>query len=187
MVAHLTARYTTINGAIHAVAAGGTVVVCPGTYRTEAVALKPVRLEGTDALIDAAGQKPVIPGPPGGSVVLHTHKVIVTCFVVVGFVVVGAGFDGVLMATSDNVQVSHNLLVHNGDVGVDLNGATTSTTTITASTSTARCGPRSAGTTTAGCARRSSSPELEAAPGLALPVGHRGLFVRPGAARFRAR
>lgn len=44
-----TAKYTTINGAIHAVVAGGTVVVCPGTYRTEAMALKPVRLEGRDA------------------------------------------------------------------------------------------------------------------------------------------
>jgi hypothetical protein len=48
---------------------------------------------------------------------LHTHKVIVT-----GFVIVGAGFDGILVANSDNVQVSHNLLVHNGDVGVDFNG-----------------------------------------------------------------
>ena len=78
-----------------------------------------MRLEGRDALIDAAGQKPVIPGLPGGSgiVVLHTHKVIVT-----GFVVAGAGFDGILVANSDNVQVSHNLLVHNGDVGVDFNG-----------------------------------------------------------------
>jgi hypothetical protein len=26
------------------------------------------------------------------------------------------------VANSDNVQVSHNLLVHNGDVGVDFNG-----------------------------------------------------------------
>jgi Right handed beta helix region len=114
-----TARYTTINGAIHAVVAGGTVVVCPGTYRTQAVVLKPVRLEGRDALIDATGQRPVIPGLPGGSgiVVLHTHKVIVT-----GFVIVGAGFDGILVANSDNVQVSHNLLVHNGNVGMDFNG-----------------------------------------------------------------
>ncbi len=41
-----TSKYTTINGAIHAVVAGGTVVVCRGTYRTQAVVLKPVRLEG---------------------------------------------------------------------------------------------------------------------------------------------
>jgi hypothetical protein len=61
-----TARYTTINGAIHAVVAGGTVVVCPGTYGTQAVVLKPVHLEGRDALITAAGQRPVIPGLPGG-------------------------------------------------------------------------------------------------------------------------
>jgi Right handed beta helix region len=114
-----TARYTTINGAIHAVAAGGTVVVCPGVYRTEAVVLKPVRLEGRGALIDAAGQRPVIPGLPGGSgiVVLHTHKVIIS-----GFRVVGAGFDAILVALSDNVQVRHNVLEHNGDVGVDFNG-----------------------------------------------------------------
>lgn len=114
-----TAKFTTINGAIHDVVAGGQVIVCPGTYRTQAVVTKPLRLEARDALIDATGQQPVIPGLPGGSgiVVLHTHKVIVT-----GFVIADAGFDGILVALSDNVQVSHNLLVHNGDVGVDFNG-----------------------------------------------------------------
>jgi polygalacturonase len=33
-----TAKFTTINGAIHDVAAGGRVIVCPGTYRTQAPA-----------------------------------------------------------------------------------------------------------------------------------------------------
>jgi hypothetical protein len=89
-----TAKYTAINGAIHAVVAGGTVVVCPGTYHTEAVVLKPVRLEGRDALIDAAGQKPVVPGLPGGSGI------------------VGVDFNGTSYS-----QAYHNLSAFNGGGG----------------------------------------------------------------------
>lgn len=83
---------------------GATMKHLPG-----AVVLKPVRLEGRDALIDAAGQEPVIPGLPGGSgiVVLHTHKVIVT-----GFVIVGVGFNGTSYS-----QAYHNVSEFNGGGG----------------------------------------------------------------------
>jgi nitrous oxidase accessory protein NosD len=116
-----TARYSSINVAIAAVPAGGTVVVCRGTYYTQAVVLKPLSLIGRPgAVINAKGQKP-LPGlpVPGGSgvVVLKTHNVLVA-----GLRVVRAGFDAILVALSSHVRVTHNVLLSNGDVGVDLNG-----------------------------------------------------------------
>jgi nitrous oxidase accessory protein NosD len=117
----LTARYSSINKAIAAAPPGGTVVVCRGTYFTQAVVAKPLRLTGLrGAVINAKGQKP-LPGLPvkGGSgiVVLATRNVLVS-----GFTVVNAGFDAILVAKSAFVRVSRNVLLNNGDVGVDLNG-----------------------------------------------------------------
>jgi Right handed beta helix region len=43
-----------------------------------------------------------------------------------GFTVVHAGFDAILVARSHHVLVQHNLLIRNGDVGVDFNGTTDS-------------------------------------------------------------
>ena len=118
-----TARYSSINQAIATAAPGGTVVVCRGTYFTQAVITKPLSLIGLrGAVIDAKGQKPVSGLPvPGGSgvVVLGTSNVLVS-----GFTVVRAGFDAILVARSTRVRVSHNVLLNNGDVGVDFNGTT---------------------------------------------------------------
>lgn len=114
------AGYSSINKAIHAVRSGGTVVVCRGTYDTQAVITKPLHLIGRPgAVINAKGQKPVSPKLPAGSgvVVLRTRNVMVS-----GLKVVDAGFDAILVALSSNVQVTHDVLLHNGDVGVDLNG-----------------------------------------------------------------
>jgi nitrous oxidase accessory protein NosD len=121
-----TARFASINAAIAAVRARGTVVVCHGTYRTQAVITKPLTLTGERAVINATGQKPVLPKLPGGSgiVVLHTHHVSIR-----GFRVTGAKFDAILVALSSHVRVARNVLVHNGDVGVDLNGTSRSTVT----------------------------------------------------------
>jgi nitrous oxidase accessory protein NosD len=117
------ARYSSINKAIAAAPPGGTVVVCRGTYFTQAVVTKPLSLIGLrGAVINAKGQKP-LPGlpVPGGSgvVVLAARNVLVR-----GFVVVNAGFDAILVAKSTRVRVSHNVLLRNGDVGVDFNGTT---------------------------------------------------------------
>jgi Right handed beta helix region len=46
-----------------------------------------------------------------------------------GFKVEGAGFDAILVAKSSHVSVTDNLLVHNGDVGVNLNGTSWSQAT----------------------------------------------------------
>ena len=53
-----TAKYRDINTAIAAVSAGGTVVVCAGTYDQQVVVGKPLALVGRGATINAKGQKP---------------------------------------------------------------------------------------------------------------------------------
>jgi hypothetical protein len=134
-----TASYATVNAAVAAVAAGGTVVVCRGTYDEEVVVTKPLNLTGRHATIDAKGQKPLTVGSttlPGsdGVAVLGTSNVSVS-----GFTVTGAGFDGILVGLSSHVSVSHNRLAGNGTfvnlqqgasgVGVDLNSSSWSSAT----------------------------------------------------------
>ena len=119
-----TAGYSSINAAITAATTGGTVVVCKGTYHTQAIVSKPLNLIGRPgAVISAKGLKPLTIGTtklPGsiGIGVLGTSHVRVT-----GFRVVDAGFDAILVALSSHVLVLWNVLEHNGDVGVDLNGS----------------------------------------------------------------
>jgi nitrous oxidase accessory protein NosD len=119
-----TARYRHINQAIHAAPRGGRVVVCGGTYKVQAVVTKSLALIGRHgATIDARGQKPISKKLPGSSgvVVYQARNVEVS-----GFTVVHAGFDAILVARSHHVLVQHNLLMHNGDVGVDFNGTSDS-------------------------------------------------------------
>jgi hypothetical protein len=118
-----TAGYSSINAAIAASSRGGTVVVCRGTYRAEVVISKPLNLVGRrGAVIDAAGQARLnVGGTLPGSIgigVLGTSDVRVS-----GFTVEDAGFDAILVARSSDVSVSDNVLVHNGNVGVDINGS----------------------------------------------------------------
>ena len=122
-----TARYRHINQAIAAAPKGGRVIVCGGTYKVQAVVTKSLALIGRhDATINAQGQKPITKKLPGGSgvVVFGTRNVEVT-----GFIVENAGFDAILVGRSSRVLVSHNLLKHNGDVGVDFNGTSDSLAT----------------------------------------------------------
>jgi Right handed beta helix region len=118
-----TAKYSDINTAIAAVGAGGTVVVCAGTYDEQVVVTKSLKLYGRGATIDAKGQKPLKIGPqtlPGsiGIGVLETSGVRVS-----GFRVTGASFDAILVGASTHVLVTGNYLWGNGDVGVDVNGS----------------------------------------------------------------
>lgn len=122
-----TARYRHINQAIAAAPKGGSVIVCGGTYKVQAVITKPLALIGRrGATINARGQKPISKKLPGGSgvVVYGTRNVEVT-----GFTVKNAGFDAILVGRSSRVLVSHNLLRDNGDVGVDFNGTSDSLAT----------------------------------------------------------
>jgi hypothetical protein len=114
-----TAAYRNINTAVARITGHGTVVVCRGTYRTQVVISKPVNLVGRDAVINAAGQKPIMRKLPGGSgiVVIRTSNVRVA-----GFQVINAGYDAILVALSSHILIAHNVLKNNGDVGVDFNG-----------------------------------------------------------------
>src|ERR1700733_4926112 len=121
------ARYRHINQATHAAPRGGTVIVCGGTYKVQAVVTKSLALIGRHgATINARGQKPISKKLPGGSgiVVFGARNVEVS-----GFTVENAGFDAILVARSTRILVSHNRLQHNGDVGVDFNGTSDSLAT----------------------------------------------------------
>jgi parallel beta-helix repeat protein len=124
------ARYASINAAVAATGAGGTVVVCRGTYHEQVIVAKRLSLLGQHgALVDASGQKALkigsetLPGSIGVGV-LGTSYARVS-----GLTVEHAGFDAILVAASSHVWVSGNELLHNGDVGVDLNGSSWSTAT----------------------------------------------------------
>jgi nitrous oxidase accessory protein NosD len=125
-----TAGYSDINTAIAAASSGGTVVVCRGTYHAQVTVGKPLNLVGRPgAVVNAKGQPALTIGTttlPGsiGIGVLGTSNVQVS-----GFRVVDAGFDAVLVALSSHVSVSRNVLLHNGDVGVDINGSSWSQAT----------------------------------------------------------
>src|SRR6478609_6799619 len=52
------AAFRTIQSAVNAAPAGGTVVVCAGTYHEQVVVSKPLSLNGEHATIDQAGVNP---------------------------------------------------------------------------------------------------------------------------------
>jgi nitrous oxidase accessory protein NosD len=124
-----TAGYSSISAAIAAANPNDTVVVCAGTYRDEVMISKPLNLIGrAGAVIDAAGQPRLnvggmLPGSIGIGVVGTSHVQ------VSGLTVEHAGFDAILAASSSHVTVSGNVLIHNGDVGVNFNGVTLSQAT----------------------------------------------------------
>jgi hypothetical protein len=122
------AAYSSISAAVAAASPNDTVVVCAGTYHAEVIINKPLTLMGRSAVIDAAGQARLnvgglLPGSIGIGIVGTNHVQ------VSGFTVEDAGFDAILAASSSYVTVSGNVLMRNGDVGVNLNGVTWSTAT----------------------------------------------------------
>jgi hypothetical protein len=124
-----TAGYSSINAAIAAASPNDTVLVCPGTYHAEVMISKPLNLIGrAGAVIDAKGQARLnvgglLPGSIGIGVVGTSHVQ------VSGLVVEDAGFDAILVASSSHISVSGNVLMHNGDVGVNFNGVSWSQAT----------------------------------------------------------
>ena len=124
------AAYSSINAAIAAASSGGTVVVCPGTYHTQVIVTKPLILAARNgAVIDAAGQPTLtvagmkLPGGIGIGVIKTNHVW------VSGFKVENAPFDAILVGQSSHVSVSRNVLMHNGYMGVDINGSSWSAAT----------------------------------------------------------
>jgi parallel beta-helix repeat protein len=102
-----TAEFTSLNKAIGAVADGGTVIVCGGTYREDVAVTKSVKIEGRDnPTIDA---KTLI----NGFLVTANHVTIS------GFTVKNAVGEGVLVKNAKNATIEHNTVTSN-DQGVAL-------------------------------------------------------------------
>jgi len=124
------AAFKTIQSAVNAAPAGGTVVVCPGTYHEQVVISKPLTLTGKQATIDEKGVTPTfsvtLPPPTGtqtiyAAVVMTSSKIKFT-----GFRVQNAQGEGILAAglggTVSGIVISGNTVVHN-----DLGGPTAPT------------------------------------------------------------
>jgi len=118
-----TAAFRTIQSAVNAAPAGGTVIVCRGTYHEQVVVPKPLSLVGQRAVIDEAGVKPwfqvTLPGL--GKQTIYAAVVIVSSRVTFSwFTVQNAQGEGVLAAglggTLYGIGISHNAVVHN-DLG----------------------------------------------------------------------
>lgn len=108
------ARYASINTAVAAAPAGGTVVVCRGTYHEDVLVTKSLQLTGRDATIDATGLEDAV-------------QVVASHVLVEGFTLKNANGEGVLVgidAFSDigllpasgpvlsNVTVEYNKVVN---------------------------------------------------------------------------
>lgn len=117
------ARFRTIQSAVDAAPAGGTVVVCPGTYHEQVVVAKALHLTGTRATIDETGVTPgfTVTLPGAGSQVIYAAVVIVSSHVdVTGFTVQHAAGEGILAAGLGadiyGVTIARDAVVHN-DLG----------------------------------------------------------------------
>ena len=118
-----TAKFRTIQSAVNAAPAGGTVVVCAGTYREQVVLSRPLSLRGQHAVIDQTGVNPgfKITLPGLGTATIFAGVVIVSSRVTItGFKVTNAQGEGILAAglgrTITGLNISGNAVVHN-DLG----------------------------------------------------------------------
>ena len=122
------AAYSTIQSAVDAAPAGGTVIVCPGTYTEDVIISSPLTLRGKDATIQgsstANGMCDQL-GPAGaGSAPCLAGVTIKSSDVEVrGFTVTGALGEGILATGSlaggsiSDVSISHNRVVGNDTGG----------------------------------------------------------------------
>ena len=98
------AAYRSIGAAASAVARGGRVVVCGGTYREDVMVTKPLSLLGRpSAVIDAAGKI--------NGILITAANVTVS-----GFRVTNATGEGILVRSADHVTIERNVVTHN-DLG----------------------------------------------------------------------
>jgi len=120
------AAFKTIQSAVNAAPAGGTVVVCPGTYYEQVVIAKPLTLRGKQATIDETGVTPTFQvtlpglGPQTifAAVVMGSSGIDFT-----GFRVQHAQGEGILAAGLSG-PVSHIVISRNSVVYNDLGGPT---------------------------------------------------------------
>lgn len=100
------AAFQSIQSAVTAVASGGTVVVCGGTYSEDVAVAKPLSLAGgKHAVIDATGKI-------NGILVTASHVRIA------GFTVTGAIGEGILVESASHVTIAGNVVTGNDLGGV---------------------------------------------------------------------
>lgn len=117
------AAFKTIQSAVNAAQAGGTVVVCPGTYHEQVVISKPLTLAGKEATIDETGVTPTfqVTLPGLGTQTIFAAVVMASSGIdFTGFKVQHAQGEGILAAglsgTVSGIVISRNAVVHN-DLG----------------------------------------------------------------------
>jgi hypothetical protein len=117
------AAFRTIQSAVGAAPAGGTVLVCPGTYHEQVVISKPLFLKGEHATINEAGVNPgfkvTLPGL--GTQTIFAGVVMVSSGInFTGFTVRNAQGEGIIAAglggTVSGIVISGNAVVNN-DLG----------------------------------------------------------------------
>ena len=119
-----TAAFSTIQSAVNAAPAGGTVVVCTGTYHEQVVLSKPLSLQGQHAVISQAGVSPAftvtLPAPLGKQTIFAGVVIVSSDVTVSGFTVRDAQGEGILAAgpgaTITGLDISDNAVVNN-DLG----------------------------------------------------------------------
>jgi len=121
------AAFKTIQSAVNAAPAGGTVVVCPGTYHEQVVIAKPLTLTGKHATIDETGVTPAfqvtLPAPIGTQTIFAAVVMTSSWIDFTGFRVQHAQGEGILAAGLSG-PVSHIVISRNSVVYNDLGGPT---------------------------------------------------------------
>jgi hypothetical protein len=123
------AAYATIQSAVTAAPAGGTVAVCPGTYTEDVIVSSPLTLRGLDATIDgsptANGMCDQLgPAGPGSAPCLAAITIKSSDVRVSGFTVTGAIGEGILATGSlagssiSDVQITDNRVTGNDTGGL---------------------------------------------------------------------
>jgi nitrous oxidase accessory protein NosD len=114
------AAFATIQSAVDAAPAGGTVIVCAGTYHEQVVISEPITLTGQRAVIDETGVTPTfqVTLPGLGTQTIYAGVVIVSSRVTLsGFTIRDAQGEGILAAglgaVIRHVTISHNAVVNN--------------------------------------------------------------------------
>jgi nitrous oxidase accessory protein NosD len=118
------AAFATIQSAVAAAPAGGTVIVCAGTYHEQVVISQPLTLTGQRAVIDETGVTPTfqVTLPGLRTQTIYAGVVIVSSRVTLsGFTIRDAQGEGILAAGLGRV-IRHIAISHNAVVNNDLGG-----------------------------------------------------------------
>jgi hypothetical protein len=121
------ARFRTIQSAVKAAPAGGTVVVCKGTYHEQVVVNKPLSLVGSRATIDETGVTPkfTVTLPGLGTQTIYAAVIITSSHVNLSWLTITKAVgEGVLAAglghDISGVTIQHNAVVQNDQGSIKL-------------------------------------------------------------------